>query len=71
MKNYFDINNNIDKNNIKVSGIEFKNIYVETKNRASLYFYDEISNYLLSIQNHKKEIQTLCIQNPKWYYNQF
>ena len=65
-----NINNNIDKNNIKVSGTEFKNIYVETKNRASLYFYDEISNYLLSIQNHKKEIQTLCIQNPKWHYNQ-
>ena len=68
--NDININPIIDKNKIKVSGTEFKNIYVETKNRASLYFYDEIANYLLSIQNHKEEIQALCIQNPNWHYNQ-
>ena len=64
------LNENLDKNNIKLSGTAFKNIYVETKNRASLNLYEEISNYLQSILDHKQEINALCLQNPNWHYNQ-
>ena len=68
--NTLHINKEIYQNNIKKSGIEFNIKYIEIKNRASPILYDEIYNFLKSIEANKNEIMALQAQNPNWHYNQ-
>ena len=55
----------IKKENLKISGSFFKNIYVTYKFQNSSNLYNEIFQFLFS-----KGIKLLQIQNPKWYYKQ-
>ena len=62
--------NKCQKNNIKITGINFENDYVEINNQISKNLYNEIFNFLYSIKQNEKEIYELQLQNPNWHYNQ-
>ena len=64
------INSSFDNIDIKVSGTYFKNDYIDCRYPYSKDFYNEIYQFLLSINDNKKEILELQIQNPNWHYNQ-
>ena len=63
------INENINKDYMKISGIKFSNDYVKIKSQNN-NLYNEIFDYLYSISLHKTEIEILKLQNPKWDNNQ-
>ena len=64
------INDNINKENIKISGVKFSNNYVKIKTNNNNNLYNEIFDYLYSININNNEIEKLKIQNPNWHYNQ-
>ena len=50
--------------NLNPEGIKFENKYVESKFKSSPNLYDEISNYLKSIQKYETEINLKKQQHP-------
>ena len=64
------VNKYLNTNNIKSEGIKFANTYVQCKFKASSNLYDEISNYLKSIQKYENEIKEKQKDHPLWHINQ-
>ena len=58
------------KNKVKKIGVKFARNYVEIKNKSSTSFYDEIYEFLSSIESYSESIKALELQNPNWHYNQ-
>ena len=52
----------MQKNNIKITGINFENEYVEINNQNSKNLYNEIYYFLYSIKQNEKDIYDLQIQ---------
>ena len=69
-----NLNLNISKNaaseDIKYQGKVFSNKYVLTKYKGDENLYDEISNFLKSVQKHEIEITIQKKNHPKWHINQ-
>ena len=63
------INDEINKDNVKISGVNFSNKYVNIRNNNN-NLYNEIFDYLYSISINNNEIEKLKLQNPNWHYNQ-
>ena len=55
--------------NIKSEGTKLENKYVQSNFKSSSSLYDEISNYLKSIQKYEIEINKKK-EHPLWHYNQ-
>ena len=64
------VNNKISKNNIQYEGEKFNIKYVLVNYKSSQNIYDEISNYLKSIQKYEKEIEIQIKNHPNWHRNQ-
>ena len=64
------LNKNKQKEPIKISGIKLYQNYVETNFTNTKNLYDEISEYLKSIQKNSFEIEQKQKENPRWHYNQ-
>ena len=61
---------NNTKDIIKYEGKKFSNNYVLTKYKGGETIYDEISNYLKSIQKNENLINIQKNNHPKWHINQ-
>ena len=64
------INNNSTPEDIKYQGNLFTNKYVLTRYKGNENLYDEISNFLKSVQKHENEITIQKKNHPKWHINQ-
>ena len=58
------INKYLNLKIIKSEGTIFINKYVQSNFKASPYLYDEISNYLKSIQKYELEINKKKLEHP-------
>ena len=65
-----NIKKDINKNKIKSEGTKFESKYVLCKFKSSEMLYDEIANYLKSIQKYDTQIKKEINIHPKWHYNQ-
>ena len=65
-----NLNSQYTKKNIKYLGNTFSNRYVITKYKGREYIYDEISNFLKSIEKHEVEINLEIKNHPHWHINQ-
>ena len=68
--NNLNINKEIKKEKINIEGIKLENKYVNCKFKSSEKLYDEISNYLKSIQKYENEIKMKQLIHKNWHYNQ-
>ena len=65
-----NIKKDINKNKIKSEGTKFESKYILCKFKSSEMLYDEIANYLKSIQKYDTQIKKEINIHPKWHYNQ-
>ena len=70
--NYNSIKINYDMNiqNINSEGTKLENKYVQCNFKSSSSLYDEISNYLKSIQKYEIEINKKTKEHQLCHYNQ-
>ena len=64
------INRCLKNKDIKFTGIKFERKYVECKFKNSTTLYDEIFEFLKSIESHKEDIAKLVLKYPNQHYNQ-
>ena len=65
-----NLNKNNAKQNIAYSGNIFCNKYVKTKYKGGEFIYDEISNFLKSLEKYKVDINLQKQNHPNWHINQ-
>ena len=69
-KSKFNISKNAAPEDIKYQGNVFSNKYVLTRYKGDENLYDDISNFLKSVQKHEIEITIQKKTHPKWHINQ-
>ena len=65
-----NIRNKFIHEDIKYQGNVFSNKYILTRYKGDENLYDEISNFLKSLQKHEVEITIQKKNHPKWHINQ-